>query len=115
MLLLFCAAKVLPFFESAKSFAQKVGSVVIWKGLEPLTRSLEGCCSNPTELPDHPLNSGDKDTNKWAQSQIFVWHNVIDDKNDGLLSVAESSEITVFTCFCLFSLDKWNVWVVDGV
>ena len=26
---------------------------VIRKGLEPLTRSLEGCCSNPTELPDH--------------------------------------------------------------
>ena len=26
---------------------------VIRKGLEPLTRSLEGCCSNPTELPNH--------------------------------------------------------------
>ena len=32
---------------------------VIRMGLEPMTHSLEGCCSNPTELPDQPyaLNS----------------------------------------------------------
>ena len=28
---------------------------VIRKGFEPLTHSLEGCCSNPTELPNHPF------------------------------------------------------------
>ena len=27
--------------------------VVRRAGLEPATRSLEGCCSNPTELPPH--------------------------------------------------------------
>ena len=31
---------------------------VIRKGLEPLTRSLEGCCSNPTELPNHHTRQG---------------------------------------------------------
>lgn len=29
--------------------------LVIRMGLEPMTRSLEGCCSNPTELPNHPF------------------------------------------------------------
>lgn len=29
-------------------------AIVIRMGLEPMTRSLEGCCSNPTELPNHP-------------------------------------------------------------
>ena len=29
-------------------------SFVIRMGLEPMTHSLEGCCSNPTELPDQP-------------------------------------------------------------
>ncbi len=31
-------------------------SWVIRMGLEPMTRSLEGCCSNPTELPNRPLS-----------------------------------------------------------
>ena len=35
------------------SFPREV--LVIRKGFEPLTHSLEGCCSNPTELPDHPF------------------------------------------------------------
>lgn len=30
-------------------------SFVIRMGLEPMTRSLEGCCSNPTELPNQPI------------------------------------------------------------
>ena len=33
---------------------------VIRMGLEPMTRSLEGCCSNPTELPNHPFPSGSR-------------------------------------------------------
>ncbi len=36
-----------------RSLAQALLHNVIRKGLEPLTRSLEGCCSNPTELPNH--------------------------------------------------------------
>ena len=33
---------------------------VIPLGFEPKTHSLEGCCSNPTELRNHYLNSGAK-------------------------------------------------------
>lgn len=32
-----------------------IQTVVIRMGLEPMTRSLEGCCSNPTELPNQPI------------------------------------------------------------
>lgn len=37
-----------------KDFSKEV-LFVIRKGFEPLTHSLEGCCSNPTELPNHPF------------------------------------------------------------
>ena len=33
---------------------------MIRMGLEPMTRSLEGCCSNPTELPNQPWLSYEK-------------------------------------------------------
>lgn len=36
--------------------------VVIRMGLEPMTRSLEGCCSNPTELPNRPYEQSEKGT-----------------------------------------------------
>ena len=38
----------------------RMGSIVIPLGFEPKTHSLEGCCSNPTELRNHYLNSGAK-------------------------------------------------------
>ena len=47
------------------------GLFVIRMGLEPMTHSLEGCCSNPTELPNHPRVCGDKGTNKRAKYQIL--------------------------------------------
>ncbi len=37
-------------------FAPFSGFFVIPLGFEPKTHSLEGCCSNPTELRNHPIS-----------------------------------------------------------
>ena len=44
---------------------------VIPLGFEPKTHSLEGCCSNPTELRNHQI--GCKDSDFRRQNQIFTY------------------------------------------
>lgn len=41
--------------KNKRALSLTQSSLVIRMGLEPMTRSLEGCCSNPTELPNHPF------------------------------------------------------------
>ena len=43
-----------PGFDNFAGILLGIIPFVIRMGLEPMTRSLEGCCSNPTELPNQP-------------------------------------------------------------
>ena len=65
--------------------------IVIRMGLEPMTRSLEGCCSNPTELPNQPWLSLRKAAAK-------------------LLLFADICKFIVYIFFVIVDLvSKWNV------